>query len=164
MSANRPDRPGMRRLGEGQGMPDDFLVGFTETLMARRQQLLGAGQPPKAARQRAIAEALHRFDATAEERDWTVDRRRLASLAADTLGLEDEYRDQHGYEPQLARLSVIREVLEGEQARNEIPELCWREPDPPQPPDPDLGHLPARRTGPGGRTDRAWTREAGGER
>jgi hypothetical protein len=163
MNADRPQRPGMGRLGEDQPMPGDFLVGFTETLMARRQQLLEAGQPSQAAGQRAIAEALHRFDATADQRDWTVDRPRLASLATDTLGLEDEYRDQHGDEPELARLFAVGEVCGGEQSRSEIPGLRRREPDPPQPSDPDRYGRPGP-SGSEGRTDRAWRREAGGER
>jgi hypothetical protein len=146
-------------------MPGEFLVGFTRGLMDRREQLLGDGQPPETARERAVAEAVRAFTAGADERGWTVEERRIASLAGDTLGLEDEYRDRHGYEPELARLYAVCEVLEGERARQEIP-LPWRsEGDPSQRPDPVRQQRhPSERTSPDGRTDRARTREAGRER
>jgi hypothetical protein len=165
MSADRPG-PGARwrRLGEDQALPGEFLVGFAERLLERRQQLLDQGLPPEVARRQAAAEALQAFTAGAGERDWTVNPERLASLAADALGLEEEYRDQHGYEPQLARLSAVGEVLGGEQAREEIPVPRWREPDPPQPPHPDRSHGQPARTPPDSRTASARTQEAGGER
>jgi hypothetical protein len=164
MSAERPDRPEPRRLGEDQGMPGDFLVGFTERLLDRRQQLLRQGQPPETARQRAVAEAVQAFHAGADQRGWTVQERRIASLADDALGLEDEYRDQHGYPPDLARLWAVGEVLEGERAREEIP-LPWRqEPDLPGPDSARRQRPPSERTGPDGRADTVRTREAGHER
>ena len=130
------DRPGPRRLAEDQGVPGDFLVGFTRGLMDRREQLLRDGQPPAAARESAVAEAVQAFAAGVDQRGWTVGERRIASLADDTLGLEEEYRDQHGYEPELARLFAVGEVLEGERAREEVP-LPWRsEADPSQRPTP----------------------------
>jgi len=147
-------------------MPGDFLVGLTRGLMDRREQLVAEGQPPAVARQRAVAEAVQAFVAGADERSWTVEERRIASLAGDTLGLEDEYRDRHGYEPELARLYAVCEVLEGERAREEIP-LPWRrsEADPPQRPDPARQQRqPSERTRPDGRTDRVRTREADRER
>jgi len=93
-----------------------------------------------------------------------VQERRIASLADDTLGLEDEYQDRHGYEPEFARLYAVGEVLEGERAREEIP-LPWRQAgDPPQRPDPDRRQRhPSERTPPGGRPS-VRTREAGHER
>jgi hypothetical protein len=133
MSADRPD---LRRLGEDQGLPGDFLVGFTEGLMDRREQLLRDGHPPGIAREQAVAEAVQAFTADADQRDWTVSERRIASLADDTLGVEEEYRDQHGYEPELARLFAVGEVLEGERAREELPASWLRRPDPPERPDP----------------------------
>jgi hypothetical protein len=164
MSADRLDRPEPRWLAEDQGMPGDFLVAFTERLMDRREQLLGDSQPPETARERAVAEAVQAFAAGAEQRGWTVSERRIAGLADDTLGLEDEYRDQHGYEPELARLYAVCEVLEGERARQEIP-LPWRsEADPPQRPDPDRQQRhPSERTPQDGRPT-VRTREAGHER
>jgi hypothetical protein len=113
MSADRPTRPEPRRLADDQGMPGDFLVGFTHRLMDRRQQLLRDGQPPQTARERAVGEAVQAFAAGADERGWTVAEGRIASLASDALGVEDEYRDRHGYEPELARVYAIGEVLEG---------------------------------------------------
>jgi hypothetical protein len=136
-------------------MPGDFLVGFTEGLMDRRQQLVRDGQPPEIAWEQAMAEAVQAFTASADQRDWTVEERRIASLADDTLGLEDEYREQHGYEPKLARMYAVGEVLDGERAREEVPLPWWRETDPPRPPG---------RTRPDSDTDRARTREADGER
>ncbi|HEX8134357.1 MAG TPA: hypothetical protein VF880_13130 [Actinomycetes bacterium] len=164
MSAERPDRPEPRRLGEDQGMPGDFLVGFTDRLMDRRQQLLRQGQPPQTARELAVAEAIQAFHAGADERGWTVDNRRIATLAGDALGLEDEYRDRHGYEPELARLWAVGEVLEGERAREEIP-LPWRQATHLSGPDPARRQRPvSERTPPDGRADSVRTREAGGER
>jgi hypothetical protein len=155
MSGDRLPQPASRRLGEDQGMPGDFLVGFTEGLMDRRQQLVRDGQPPEIAWEQAMAEAVQAFTASADQRDWTVEERRIASLADDTLGLEDEYREQHGYEPELARMYAVGEVLDGERAREEVPLPWWRETDPPRPPG---------RTRPDSDTDRARTREADGER
>jgi hypothetical protein len=160
LSVQRPARPGPGRQGEDQGLPGKFLVGFTRGLLARRQQLLEAGLPPEAARQQAAAEAIAEFAATAGERDWTVDRQRIASLASDTLGLEEEYRYQHGYAPQLARLYAVGEVLAGEQAREEVPEPWWGgKPNPPPPPRPVRAQQPPGRTAPN-----RQRRDAGGRR
>jgi hypothetical protein len=115
------DRPDLRRLGEDQGLPGDFLVGFTHRLMDRRGQLVRDGQPPESAREHAAAEAVQAFAAGADQRDWTAAERRIASLADDALGLEQEYRDRHGYEPELARRYAVGEVLQGERAREELP-------------------------------------------
>jgi hypothetical protein len=164
VSADRLNQPEPRWLAEDQGLPGDFLVGFTRGLMAHREQLLRDGQPPQTARERAIAEAVQAFAAAADQRDWTVDERRIASLAGDTLGLEDEYRERHGYEPELARLYAVGEVLEGERAREEVPVPWRREADPPQRPDPAHERHPSKPTAPDGRTDTVRTREAGHER
>jgi hypothetical protein len=163
MSVDRtPPEP--RRLGEDQGMPGEFLVGFAGQLLDRRQQLLRDGQPLQAARELAVGEAVQAFAAGADERGWTVEERRIASLAGDTLGLEDEYRDQHGYEPELARLYAVGEVLEAERLRGEILEPWSREADPPQRPDPAHERQPSERTGPDGRAASVRTQEAGHER
>jgi hypothetical protein len=164
VNADRPTQPQPRRLADDQGMPGDFLVGFTHRLMDRRQQLLGDGHPPGAARELAVTEAVRAFHAAAGQRGWTVTQRRIASLAADTLGVEDEYRDRHGYQPELARLDAVGEVLEAERLRGEIPEPWWQRADPPQRPDPTHERPPSERTGPDGRPDTVRTREAGGER
>jgi hypothetical protein len=153
MNADLPTPPGPRQLGQDQGMPGDFLVGFTRGLMERREQLVGDGLPPAAARELAVGEAVQAFAAGAEQRGWTVDDRRIASLAGDALSLEEEYRDRHGYEPELARAFALGEVLEGERVREEFPLPWWR-----------LEADPSERTRPDGRADRARTREADGER
>jgi hypothetical protein len=165
VNADPPTRAGLRWLGEDQGMPGDFLVGFTHRLMDHRAQLTHQSLPPETAQERAVAEAVQAFAADAGERGWTVSERRITSLADDTLGLEDEYRDRHGYEPELARLDAVGEVLESERLRGEIPTPWWREADPPQQPDPTRGHRhPSERTPPDGRTDAVRTREASHER
>jgi hypothetical protein len=165
VSADWPAAAGPRRLAEDQGLPGEFLVGFTHRLMDRREQLLRDGQPPAAARELAVTEAVQAFAAGAGERGWTVEECRITSLAGDTLGLEDEYRDRHGYEPELARLYAVGEVLESERARKEIP-LPWRrEPDPPQRPDPARGQRqPSEWIRPDGCLDTVRTREASHER
>jgi hypothetical protein len=108
-------------------MPGNFLAGFTRQLLDRRQQLLRDGHPPEGARELAVAEAVEAFQAGASARGWTVERPRITSLAQDTLGLEEEYRDRHGHQPELARLATIAEVLEAERVRGEVPEPWWRE-------------------------------------
>jgi hypothetical protein len=164
MSGDRPTAPGIRELGEHQGMPGDWLVTFTEQLMDRRQQLIRGGQAPQAARDQTVAEAVQAFHEGARQRGWTVAEGRITLLADDILGVEDEYRDQHGYEPELARLYALGEVLEAEQLRGEIPEPWWQD-DPPQQRDPDRQQRhPAARTRPDDRADRVRTREAGDER
>jgi hypothetical protein len=164
MSAELPTTPDPTQLGEDEGLPGAFLVGFTEQLMDRRHQLQEDGQPPAAAREQAVAEAVQAFVAGAGQRGWTVTERRIANLADDTLGLEEEYRDQHGYEPQLARLSAVGEVLDGERARHELPAAWLPQPGPQVRSDPTRQDDPSERTALDGRRDRVWTGEAGRER
>jgi hypothetical protein len=144
-------------------LPGDFLVSFARGLVERREQLVRDAQPPETARERAVAEAVQAFGAGADQRGWTVEERRIASLAGDTLGLEEEYRDRHGYPPELARLYAVGEVLEGERAREEIPSPWWREADMSEP-DPARGQRNPAWTPPDGYTDSVRTREAGHER
>jgi hypothetical protein len=165
VSADRPAASGPKRLAEDQGVPGDFLIGFTRGLMDRREQLVRDGHPPQAARELVVAESVQAFAAGAEQRGWTVAERRIVNLADDTLGLEEEYRDRHGYEPELARLYAVGEVLDGERAREEIPSPWWRGANPPQQPDQARGQRqPSEWTRPDGRADRVRTREAGHER
>jgi hypothetical protein len=165
VSADRLITPEPRRLGEDQGMPGDFLVGFTHRLVDRREQLVRDGHPPAAAAELAVAEAVQAFAAAAGERGWTVTERRIAQLAGDTLGLEEEFRDQYGYEPELARVYAVGEVLEGERVRGEISSPWWREDDPPQRPDLDRQQRqPSEPTPPDGHPARVRTRETGHER
>ena len=149
MNADLPTPPGPRQLGEDQGMPGEFLVGFTRGLMDRREQLLRHNQPPETARDQAVGEAVQAFAAGADQRGWTVAERRIASLAGDALGLEAEYRDRHGDPPELARAFPAGEVLEGERVGEEFPLPWWRS-----------QADPSERTRPDTRADRARTREA----
>jgi hypothetical protein len=158
VSAERPAPP---RLAEDQAMPGAFLVAFTEQLLDRRTQLTRQGQPPVAAREQAVAEAVQAFAADAGKRGWTVPEWRIAQLADDALGLEEEYRDQHGYEPELARLHATCEVLDGEGAREELPARFLR---PPGPPDHQQRQPPSGRAAADRRMDTVRTREAGRER
>jgi hypothetical protein len=160
VSADQPTRPQPRRLGEDQSMPGGFLVGFTQGLTDRREQLLRQGEPPGTARERAVAEAVQAFAVGAGQRGWTVQERRIAQLADDTLGLEEEFRDRHGYEPDVARLYAVGEVLEGERAREELPSSWLRQPNPPD----HQERQSSQRTGPDSRTDTVRTREGGRER
>jgi hypothetical protein len=164
MSAERPMSAGPRWVGEDQGLPGEFLAGFTEGLMDRREQLLRDGHPPDIAREQAVAEAVQAFTTDADQRDWTVSEPRIAGLADEALGLEEEYRDRHGYEPELARLFAVGEVLEGERAREDLPSSWLRPVDPPGPDPARRQRQPSKRTRPDGRTDRVWTRAAGHER
>jgi hypothetical protein len=91
--------PGPARLTEAQAIPSGFLPGFVGGLLDRRAELLRQGQPAKAARALAVTEAVQTFQAGAGERGWTVDQDRISSLAHDVLGLEEEYRERHGYPP-----------------------------------------------------------------
>jgi hypothetical protein len=96
-------------------------VGFAEGLLDRRAELLRQGQPATAARALAVTEAVHSFYADSGARGWTLDQERISSLAHDVLGLEEEYRDRHGYPREQARRAAFGEVLEGERARQEVP-------------------------------------------
>jgi hypothetical protein len=158
------ERPPPRRLGEDQGLPGEFLVAFTSQLLDRRAQLLRQGRPPAAATERAVAEAVQAFNESGPARDWTVGEWRIAQLADDALGLEVEYRDQHGYAPELARLHAVGEVLDGERARQELPGGLLLPPGPPGRPDPTQQQPPSHRSGPDRRTDTVRTREGGRER
>jgi hypothetical protein len=159
------ERPAPRRLGEDQSLPGAFLVAFTEQLLDRRAQLTRQGQPPAAAREQAVAEAVQAFHTGAEERGWTVGEWRIAQLADDALGLEEEYRDQHGYQPELARVSATCEVLDGERVREELPARFLLPPGPPGRPDPDHAQRePSQLARPDSRTDTVRTREGGRER
>jgi hypothetical protein len=164
MNAERPTAPPPRWLGEDQRLPGGFLVAFTERLLERRVQLLRQGQPPAAARAQAVAEAVQRFAGGAQQRGWTVSGWRIAQLADDALGLEEEYRDQHGYAPELARLWVVGEVLDGEGVREELPARFLLPSGPPGRPDPTQQRPPSQLARPDGRTDTVRTREAGRER
>ena len=158
------ERPPPRRLADDQGLPGEFLVAFTERLLDRRAQLLGQGRPAAAATERAVAEAVQAFNESGPARDWTVTEWRIAQLADDALGLEVEYRDQHGYAPELARLWAVGEVLDGERARQELPVGFLRPTGPPGRPDPPPPPPPTHRSGPDRRTDTVRTREGGHER
>lgn len=130
----RPAPSGPARLSEVQAIPAGFLTGFAEGLVDRRTELLGQGQPAAAARALAVTEAVQAFHAGADERGWTVDGERITSLAHDVLGLEQEYRDRHGYPPEQARAAALGEVLEGERAREDLPAPWLRQASPPERP------------------------------
>jgi hypothetical protein len=124
--------PSPARLSEAQAIPATFLAGFAEGLLDRRAELLAQGQPATAARALAVSEAVQAFHADAGGRGWTIDSERLSSLAHDVLGLEEEYRDRHGYPPEQARATTVGEVLEGERAREELPASWLRQARPPE--------------------------------
>ena len=92
------------------------------------------GQPAQAAQALAVTEAVQAFHAGAGGRGWTVDPQRLTSLARDVLGLEDEYRNRHGYPPEQAHRATLGEVLDGERAREDLPARWLRPARPPERP------------------------------
>jgi hypothetical protein len=130
----RPAPPPLAHPTEAQAIPAGVLVGFAEGLLDRRAELLRQGQPARAARALAVTEAVQTFHAGADERGWTVDQERLSSLAHDVLGLEEEYRDRHGYPSEQARRAAVGEVLEGERAREDLPARWLRQASPPERP------------------------------
>jgi hypothetical protein len=130
----RPVPPPPERLSEAQAIPAGFLVSFAEGLLDRRAALLRQGQPATAARALAVTEAVQAFHADADRRGWTVDFERLSSLAHDVLGLEEEYRERHGYAPEQARAATLGEVLEGERVREDLPARWLRQASPPERP------------------------------
>jgi hypothetical protein len=79
-------------------------------LLERREQFLRDGPPPELAREGAVAETVQAFAPAPTNAAGHVEDRRIASLASDTLGLKEEYRDQHGYSPDLAppRMPSVR--------------------------------------------------------
>jgi len=130
----RPAPPSPARLTETQAIPAGFLVGFAGGLLDHHAELLRQGQPAQAARALAVTQAVQSFHAAAGERGWTVDPQRIGSLARDMLGLEQEYRDRHGYPAEQARAATVGEVLEGERVRQELPASWLRQARPPERP------------------------------
>jgi hypothetical protein len=98
--ALRRPAPPLARLREAQAIPARVVLGFAEGLLDRHGELLEQGQPATVARALAVTEAVQAFQADADQRGWTVDQERITGLAHDVLGLEEEYRERHGYPPE----------------------------------------------------------------
>jgi hypothetical protein len=108
------------QLGRVRDLTTRVGVERDRQLEATRERLQDAGR---------LAEADHlqgaaRVPVTAHElllsRDVAVPADRAHELADSAVGLFLEYRDQHGYGEQDARPAAVAEVLEGDQAREEI--------------------------------------------
>jgi hypothetical protein len=125
-----PDPHQKRLLTEADPIPPDLVGRLADAAIDRYEQLTRdrrpAGEalwPPVedlAAADRAARTAAAEFEATAASRDWTVSGARVQQLAADAIGLYVE-GIVYDYDREQARAAAVRECLEGEAARAEVP-------------------------------------------
>jgi hypothetical protein len=80
---------------------------------------VAAGGGPRGAN-RAACIAAAEFEATTATRDWSVPPARVRQLAADAIDLYVEGY-VYDYDREQARAAAVRECLEGEAARAEVP-------------------------------------------
>jgi hypothetical protein len=126
----RPDQRRPRTLTEVEPIPADLVGRLADSAIDHYEQLTRHGRPAgealwppvedPAATRRAARLAAAEFEATAASRDWTVPRERVQQLAADAIGLSVEGYF-YDYDRDQARAAAVRECLEGEAARAEVP-------------------------------------------
>jgi hypothetical protein len=126
----RPDTHRPRTLTEAEPIPASVVGRLADSAIDRYEQLIRAGRPAgealwppvedPAAANRAARTAAAEFETTAATRDWSVPGARVQQLAADAVGLYVEgYVYDYGRDQ--ARAAAVRECLEGEAARAEVP-------------------------------------------
>src|SRR6266508_4124691 len=126
----RPDTHRPRTLTEADPIPPDLVGRLADAAIDRYEQLTRDGRPAgealwppvedHAAANRAAQTAAAEFEAAAATRDWSVPEARVRQLAADAIDL---YVEGHvyDYDREQARAAAVRECLEGEAARAEVP-------------------------------------------
>jgi hypothetical protein len=126
----RPDQRRPRPLTEAEPIPAEVVGRLADSAIDHYEQLTRAGRPAgealwppvevPAATSRAARIAAAEFDATAASRNWTVPRERVQQLAVDAIDLfVGGY--VYDYDRAQARAASVRECLEGEAARAEVP-------------------------------------------
>jgi hypothetical protein len=125
-----PDQHRPHRLSEAEPIPADLVGRLADSAIDHYEQLTRHGRPAgealwppgedPAATSRAAHIAAAEFEATAATRDWTVPEARVQQLAADAIDLFVEGYI-YDYDRDQARAASVRECLEGEAARAEVP-------------------------------------------
>jgi hypothetical protein len=126
----RPAQHRPRTLTEAEPLPANVVGRLADQAIDRYEQLGRDGQPAgkalwppmkdPAAADRAARVAADEFEKAGASLDWTVPPARVRQLAADAIGLYVEGAI-YGYDRQQAHAAVVRECLEGEAARAEVP-------------------------------------------
>jgi hypothetical protein len=126
----RPDTHRPRTVSEAEPIPADLVGRLADSAIDRYEQLTRDGRPAgealwppvedPAAADRAARTVAAEFEATAATRDWRVPGARVQQLAADAIGLYVE-GVVYDYDREQARAASVRECLEGEAARSELP-------------------------------------------
>jgi hypothetical protein len=127
----RPDQHRPRTLTEAEPIPADVVGRLADSAIDRYEQLTRDGRPAgealwppvedraaadRAARTAAAAE----LETTAASRDWSVPGARIQQLATDAIDLYVE-GVTYNYDREQAHAAAVRECLEGEAARAEVP-------------------------------------------
>jgi hypothetical protein len=126
----RPDTHRPRTLTEADPIPASAVGRLADSAIDHYEQLTRHGRPAgealwppvedPAAANRAARIAAAEFETTTATRDWTVPAARVQQLAADAIDLYVE-GVVYDYDREQARAAAVRECLEGEAARAEVP-------------------------------------------
>ncbi|SRR6266545_4528466 len=126
----RPDQRPLRSLTEAEPLPADLVGRLADQAIDRYEQFTRDGHPAgealwppledPAAADRSARVASAELETAEASRYWTVPGARFRQLAADAIGLYVEGY-AYGYDRQQARAAAVRESLEGEAARAEVP-------------------------------------------
>jgi hypothetical protein len=126
----RPDPHQKRLLTEADPIPADMVGRVADSAIDRYEHLTRARHPAgetlwppvedRVATDRAARMAAAEFETTAATRDWTMPGARVQQLGADAIGLYAE-GVVYDYDRDQARAAAVRECLEGEAARAELP-------------------------------------------
>jgi hypothetical protein len=126
-------RPAQHRPGtltEVEPIPAEVVGRLADSVIDRYEQLTRDGRPAgqalwppvedRVAAERAARTVAVEFEKTAPSREWSVPGARVQQLAADAIGLYVE-GVVYDYDREQARAAAVRECLEGEAARAELP-------------------------------------------
>jgi hypothetical protein len=119
-----------RTLTEAEPIPADLVERLADQAIDHYEQLTGDGRPAgealwppvedPAAANRAARTVAAELETTAASRAWGTLQSRVQQLAADAVGLYVE-GVVYDYDREQARAAAVRECLEGEAARAEVP-------------------------------------------
>jgi hypothetical protein len=147
-----------RLLTEADPIPPDLVGRLADAAIdhyeqfTRDRRLAGEAQWPPVedpvATNRAARSAAAEFETTAASRDWTVPGARVQQLA-DAIGLYME-GVAYDYEREQARAVAVRECLDCEAARAEVPPRSVTQRRPPRPHPPTWPDSPGWWSGPSG--------------
>jgi len=126
----RPAQNRPRTLTEAEPIPADVVGRLADSAIDRYEQLTRDGRPAgealwppvedPAAADRAAHTAAAELETTAASRDWSVPGARVRQLATDAIDLYVEGY-VYDYDREQAHAAAVRECLEGEAARAEVP-------------------------------------------